>query len=413
MLTAVALAGSLAAAPAGNSPLGTAPAAAAPVPAAVKAAAPRGSFTVGSTHLGIHANHARPSVPTGSLRLNCFPLWSEVHTGRGQFNWGPMDAIVDRAVDWGYRDIMFTFCGTPRWAGGPVRTPRREVLGPWSTSAPKNLDDWSAFVSAVVDRYKGRITHYQAWNEPTTDQFFQGTPKQMAAMTKRLNDIVARQDPNATVVAASLQQVNKSMRDWGYKYLKELKALRWPVEVFSFQGYSSSGVPDGRQSVISGFKRQLRSLRAPNRQVWDTEITYKATRGRLTANRQGALVIRSYLDGWRMGVRRTYWYAWTDGPMPFGGVRMSPGTVPAAALDRFGSKVIGARYTGCKESSNGLVRCTFTRDGGTFTILWSERKPVTVRRTTSTSYQDLVTGATAAGRSIRVADQPLLVNGRV
>jgi hypothetical protein len=275
------------------------------------------------------------------------------------------------------------------------------------------MADWQAFVTAVVKRYKGRITSYQVWNEATTDQFFQGTPKQMAQMTQVLFKVVGQHDPGATVVSASMQQFNPAVRDWGLRYLKQLKALGWPVEVYSFHGYGPDNTfANGRQSVITGFRKQLSSLRAPSRPVWDTEVTYKSAKA-LSGQRQGALVLRSFMDGWRMGIPRTYWYRWSEQFNSFGAVQMRPGSVPAKALKRFSTQVIGASYRGCTEGTNGLVRCRFLKNGKYFTILWAEGSAVTVTRSTSTRFVNLVTGTSASSRRIQVTGSPLLINARV
>jgi hypothetical protein len=393
---------------------GSAPATASAAPAAVAPATSGvGAFTVASVDLGIHAFHVKPNAPVGSTRHACIPTWRQANPKRGVYDFTYMDSVVNRSIAWGFKDIVHVFCGTPAWAAGSVSQPKVEALGYKSTAAPKSMTDYEAFVTQVVKRYKGRITAYQPWNEPTAKSFFQGTPKQMAEMTRILSRVVATHDPAAVVVSAPVQQFNSAVRAWGLSYLKELKARSWPVEVFSFHGYASTGSgANGRQSVISGFKRQLSSLGAPRRPLWDTEVTYLASR-QITGETSGALVIRSYLDGWRMGVKRTYWYMWTQKFNPFGEIQMRPGTPAAVGLKRFGDQVIGAKYNGCKEGSNGLVKCSFTRGGQDFTIMWAEGKAVTVSRTAPTRYQNLVTGSWATSKKITVKGTPLLVNVRL
>lgn len=409
----------LAWAPAGSGPAraGVAEAAGAVAPAGVTRMAATaavsgvGPFTITAPDLGIHANHTKPKAPTGALRLNCYPTWREINPAKGVYRWAKMDALVNRAVAWGYSDIVHSFCGTPKWAAGPVKTPKYEALGYKSTAAPKNMADWEAYITEVVKRYKGRITAYQAWNEGTAKSFFQGTPSQLGTMTSLLNKVVSTHDPNALVLSASVQQVNSAQRSWGLSYLKQLKSRGWPVEVLTFHGYGPRNtVANGRQAAITSFRRQLASLRAPRLPIWDTETTYTGTA--IKGEKAGALVVRSYLDGWRMGVKRTYWYIWFDGYNKFGSIQMRSGSAPALALKRFGDRVIGATYLGCTEASNGLVRCRFTKDGQPFTIMWAEGSSVVVPQAAATSYQNLATGSWSSATRITVKGSPLLIGAR-
>jgi len=368
-------------------------------------------FEVAASDLGIHANHTRPAAPTGALRLNCYPTWRETNPAPGVYDWTAMDALVDRARSWGYQDIVHSFCATPEWAAGPVDRPKKEVLGARSTAAPP-LQAWKDYTTAVVQRYKGRITAYQAWNEGTTAQFFQGTPDQLADMTVALRDVVAAHDPDALVVSASVQQVTPEFRDWGLQYLTALKQRDWPIEVISFHSYAEKdSLTPGRQGVIEGFHDQLEQLAAPDLPLWDTETTY--TGRPVTGEDAGALVVRSFLDSWRMGVDRTYWYIWFDGDNPFGSIQMRADSAAGKALKRFGDLVIGATYQGCTEEPDGLVRCPFERDGKPFTILWAEQSPVAVTLPEAQTVTNLATGKESTEDALEVGGSPVLVPASV
>lgn len=327
-------------------------------------------FTVQASDLGIHSWSTKPQVPAGSLRMSCAPSWAETEPARGTFEWGHFDRLLARAEAWGFKDILFVFCGTPAWAGRDVPQPKVEVQGPRSTSPPTYLDDWSAYVSAVAQRYKGRITGYEVWNEATSPQFYQGSMDTMADMTQRAYTAIKAADPAATVTTASIQtHIPKSLNTLGKDYLAALGARQWPVDVFNAHGYpaGTTGL-QGRRAQLDAFKNLLRETGAPAKPLWDTEDNYEVSLpggepdGRIVGDQAAAWTAVSYLDGWRQGYQRTYWYLWSDAYVGFVGIQMRAGDPATAALSTLGDWTIGTRYQGCDEAG-GLVTCHFQGTG--------------------------------------------------
>jgi hypothetical protein len=86
---------------------------------------------------------------------------------------------------------------TPQW----VRT------APGDFAPPANLDDYGDYVAAVAARYKGRVTHYQIWNEPNNYPEWGELPVNPEDFTKLLCAAYRRikaVDPNAKVLAPAL-----------------------------------------------------------------------------------------------------------------------------------------------------------------------------------------------------------------
>src|SRR5690606_6946581 len=71
--------------------------------------------------------------------------------------WDKYDTIVDLAEQYGVQ-ILARLSTPPDWAQSP------EVTGDFAP--PADLQDFIDYAVAVAERYQGRITHYQVWNEP-------------------------------------------------------------------------------------------------------------------------------------------------------------------------------------------------------------------------------------------------------
>jgi hypothetical protein len=72
--------------------------------------------------------------------------------------WAKYDHIVDLAEQYDV-EIIARLDNPPAWTR--VMTDTIGTLAP-----PDNFEDYGDFVEAVVDRYRGKITYFQLWNEP-------------------------------------------------------------------------------------------------------------------------------------------------------------------------------------------------------------------------------------------------------
>ncbi len=337
---------------------------------------------------GIHSFAVKPGVQqeSGAMRLNCLPLWSQVEQTKGNYDWTAFDGVVDRAESWQSGQLMYSFCGTPEWAGKPVEMPEREVQGKGATSAPTKMSYFRDYATAVVKRYRGRISQYQTWNEITSPQFYQGTPGQMAKMTKILKEVVKENDPKAKVLSASVQtHIPVYYRDMAQPYFKKLKKkYKWPIDVMTGHFYpAGKGGPNQRVKAIEMFNADLKSLKMPKRvKKWDTEANFytdpataKTTaNGRVLGKKAAMFLSRNYLDTLRTGLKRSYWYMWTvdDQDLSFPGVQLRDDLPATAAWKTLYGWIKGAKYKGCKTEGK-LVRCTFKKGGKFFEIAFTTK----------------------------------------
>ncbi|MCB0917431.1 MAG: hypothetical protein KDC39_02550 [Actinobacteria bacterium] len=341
-----------------------------------------GGFKVRPKNFGQHSYEVAPGTHSGALRFFA-PMWRDMEPTRGSYNWTQLDTYVTWAEAWGYNDVLFTFRGTPQWAAGPVPYPTKEVSGVGSTSAPTSMKYWKQFVKAVVTRYKGRITQYQAWNEVTSPQFYQGSAGKMAKMTQILYKMVQKYDRKAVVVGASVQtHVVDAFRSFTPKYLSGLRKKGWPVEALAGHFYpAGSGGPNQRLRQIDMFNSTLNRAGVPKRvNRMDTEVNYSlggagatcSGNGRIGGNKAAMYVARTYLDGWRRGIRQQYWYLWTTECKDFPGIQMYATHQPGVkSYNRLAKWTTKAKFKGC--STGNLVKCKFVKKGSKFQIMFTEQ----------------------------------------
>ena len=342
-----------------------------------------GSFKVKSQDFGIHAYQTDPDIPAGTIRIAGAPSWLQVQPNKGTWDWSMMNVSLDRAKAWGISDVLISIFGTPAWAGSNVSDPASEIQGPRSTSAPVKMSDWKTYITELVKKYGSRISAYQVWNEATSPQFYQGTPKKLASMTKAAKKIIDKYDPSAVVVASSVQTHRQNWFDaFAPSFFKQLKKKKWPVDVLAGHFYPAlDGGPKERVAQIQMFHRAADKAGAPNRlQRWDTETNFdlgshastgKNLDGRIRGNKAAWYVGQTYLDSWRLGLRKTYWYLWTQSYNDFPGIQMYQASQPGPTAYRtLAGWTVGQKFSGCKTSGK-VVNCQFKKSGKTSNVLYT------------------------------------------
>lgn len=139
---------------------------------------------------------AMQSLGVKNVRIGIF--WADVEAEEGVFKWENIDRMVE-AADRRGMGILGTVLYTPPWAG--AAQPPEETA--W-ISHPDPVK-FGTFVSEVAEKYSGRISAYEIWNEPTANLFWD--PVDPAAYTRMLQEgyeAIKLADPSAVVIAGSV-----------------------------------------------------------------------------------------------------------------------------------------------------------------------------------------------------------------
>jgi len=327
------------------------------------------------------------SAPLGAIRLwDNGTAWSQIELAKGEYKWDNLDGIIANAKSKGMNDILMVLGTTPDWAVGKkaIKKGEGDYPQPGAASPPKDLKDWSDWVTAVVTRYKGQITAYEIWNEANLKQFYNGSPEELAEMTKIAYDIIKANDPNALVVAASpALRLDGRFTEFYPKYLEALAKDGWPVDVLTLHSYPAGDQgPAERGQLVNKYLDAVKAAGAPaDIPIWDTEINFGLpgpgdTPGSEATGAQAAgWIVRTFIDNLRYGVDRAYWYIWTQ--VPGGntgvikGIQAYPGSDAEQGFFALDNWVVGSEFGGCTDEA-GAVSCKFTRDGQTSVVAWAE-----------------------------------------
>ena len=133
-----------------------------------------------------------------------FP-WEEIEQPRkgqywdtkySQVTWAKFDDLVARAEQHGLK-VIARLDRPPAWA----RSNQERHSHP-----PDDFDDFGDFVTTTVDRYRGRVEHFQIWNEPNLGTEWTGRvdPDAYAELLEIAYTRAKAANPNAVVLCAPL-----------------------------------------------------------------------------------------------------------------------------------------------------------------------------------------------------------------
>lgn len=137
-------------------------------------------------------------------------VWSDIEIhGKGDFEdrrnqparsaWDKYDNIVD-LVKQNDLNIIARLGAPPAWAHAGYAD-----LGDFGP--PADFEDFADFVEVIAQRYKGRITHWQIWNEPNIFPEWgnqRANPEDYTKLLCLAHDRLKKVDPNNVVIAAAL-----------------------------------------------------------------------------------------------------------------------------------------------------------------------------------------------------------------
>ena len=304
--------------------------------------APKGGFgaKLDASLMGMHVHYlSNPAIDTtqkfGAIRIwDNGVRWDEVNTAPGVYDWTLLDKVVENAQAVGAKQIIYVLGGTPTWAAKYPAPPVTPYFGTATNSVPANLSDWTTWVTAVAQRYRGKITAYQPWNEANLQSMFyageDGSAAAMADLTQAAQQAVKAADPSAQFTTASstvIQTKGYVKSSWFTQYLTALKARGVKPDTVSVHLYPwlKQGPGNGnlkqREQGLAMAKQVMANTGFGKYLVWDTEMNYGNMRDtsfnqwplkKYNQPTGAAMLAQTYLYSLSNGVSQVYWYGWDD-----------------------------------------------------------------------------------------------------
>ena len=152
---------------------------------------------------GLARGSSWPSVNFGFIRLwDTGTNWSHIEPYKGQWNFKDLDRYVDTAHEKKVK-VLMTLGQTPQWAA--LNPAAESPYSPGASSPPKDILDWRNYVRTLAERYKGKITHWEVWNEVDVKHFYSGDMKTLVVLERAAAEVLKSVDPANVVLTPSVQ----------------------------------------------------------------------------------------------------------------------------------------------------------------------------------------------------------------
>ncbi len=241
-----------------------------------------------------------PSAPVGSWRLwdQDGTIWANLEPEKGKWDFAALDKAVREAATHNAQ-IVLTLGQSPSWASARIRD--TNYMGAGAPAEPRDMADWTNYLRMVATRYKGRIFHYEIWNEPNDPTFYTGSVAKLVEMTKLARTTLKQIDSRNQIISASPYVVG---------YLQEyLAGVKTDVDVVGYHIYNSPPEDDAR--ILADLRSVMQKHGLAAKPLW---ITEGATGNVATpTSKLAGLAARKYLVNLTYGAERFYWYTWGTG----------------------------------------------------------------------------------------------------
>jgi hypothetical protein len=348
-----------------------------------------------------------PAAPIGSWRLHdaTGTRWAELEPEMGKWNFRALDRYVALAASKRV-GLTLTLGQTPRWAS--ARPDEPQINGPGQGAEPRDLSDWERYVRTVARRYKGKIQHYEIWNEPVFSElepplrsngkagYYSGPGKTMIRMSEIAHRVLGEEDPQARIISPSFDGEAKGLERLAF--FLEHGGGRF-CDIIGFHFYSSTSVDPEQILKIAGEVRTvMRRYGIGETPLWNTEFGYLIAgsghkdREQAVSTPHGTLstvldersaqayIARALIIGAWAGLERFYWLSWDSSYMGLLGPPGAKREVNAAGRAWI-TTVEWLRYaTGLScEVARDLWICGFERAGERYAVAWTSGEARTLR----------------------------------
>lgn len=259
---------------------------------------------------GDHLEQCDQIIATGIKWVRLGPSWNRIEKSKGVYDYvylDKCDAVINRLTSNGV-NVLWILCYTAPWASSNSNRPTFHKPADWT--------DWEDYVQFICNRYKGKIKHWEIWNEPdhVSKTFWEDTPADFAVLFQKASAKVREVDPTNTVLSPGFTGAGANFLD---SLFDADPAFGSYFDILAYHVYVDS------PNMVARYKQFAEITKKRNisdKPIWITETGY-------TTKGDAALeaVKADWVDQARVtqfslpGVQRIFWYDFRA-PYPYGDI---------------------------------------------------------------------------------------------
>lgn len=203
--------------------------------------------------------------------------WNRCETTKGVLDFAWLDAVVDNLLAIGiqpwfsvsYGNLLYTPDATWEGVGGVPLYYGREALAAWKR-----------FVKETAAHFKGRVLHWEVWNEPNTGGYWpyevDTRPEDYTELVRITSTEIRSEIPEAVIIGGATSRVDM---DFTVRAC-EAGLLKW-IDRFSCHPYGQ--VPEQTIDEMQCLQHVLNDLAGKHVGLWQGECGFLSRRGVFTS----------------------------------------------------------------------------------------------------------------------------------
>lgn len=256
-----------------------------------------------------HAGHSDSEYTTlkqlGVKTVRADFHWRDIQPNPDTWDFSRYDRYVDTAAKHGVKVLALLAFDNNAVERDPVGKTRDKYI------APSDIPLFEEYVRRVVKHFKGRVSAFEIWNEPSLDRFWTGTPAEFYELAKRTASAVRSVDPDATIVGTAM---HAPFGVWTPHQTPGLFAYGAMDQVDHPAFHLYIGDPRAYANEFSKFDGLNRANGHPG-SLSVTEIGDPDGGGypwRVTPDKLADHVIKSFVTATSFGMKDIVWYCFED-----------------------------------------------------------------------------------------------------
>lgn len=227
--------------------------------------------------------------------------WNSLQPTEQTWTFGRMDKIVNDLAARGV-ELQPLLAFSAKWAS----TGRTDTgdWHDWNNRAPR-IEPFNAYATAMVNRYKDRIGHWEIWNEPEI-AFWLSTPAEYVELFNSASAAIKKADPNAKVLNGGFAMERRPPNmNFLPEFLAGADTTHW--DIWAFHDYNTFGQMIARERLSRRYY-ESKNLTIP---IWINEGGFNMlTRGGEAA--QAVNLAKKMAAAPSMGIEAYMWYDLID-----------------------------------------------------------------------------------------------------
>ena len=206
--------------------------------------------------------------------------WAKTEKQPGVYDFAWLDRIVDQLLERGVQPWLSLSYGNQVYTKSmntspPGISPNYQGANEFGVGfppihTPEERRGWQNYVRALVRHFRGRVTHYEVWNEPDLLSFWKCQPKaaDYVDLVRLTAGPLHEEQPEAKLIGGAIAW---GMTVWSLKFLEDcLKAgLHDLIDIITYHGYKA--IPERHSTQEIAAFRHLLNKYKPSLLYWQGE----------------------------------------------------------------------------------------------------------------------------------------------